>query len=61
VAFLGFNDRLYRVDDLAAAENLGGIKKIFSYVGQLFKHGKGDEYSQNSKLNGCLTRMAKNV
>jgi len=61
VAFIGFNDHLYRVDDLAAAENLGGIKKIFCYVGRLFKHGKGDVSSQNSKLNGCLTRVAENV
>jgi hypothetical protein len=28
----------------------GGIKKIFGYIERLFKHGKGDESSQNSKL-----------
>ena len=28
---------------------LGGIKKIFGYIGRLFKHGKGDESSPNSK------------
>jgi hypothetical protein len=28
---------------------LGGIKKIVGYIGRLFKHGKGDESSQNSK------------
>ncbi len=27
----------------------GGIKKIFGYIWRLFKHGKGDESSQNSK------------
>jgi hypothetical protein len=27
VAFLGFNDRLYRVNDLAAAEDLAGYQK----------------------------------
>lgn len=27
----------------------GGIKKIFGYIGRLFKHGKEDESSQNSK------------
>jgi len=47
-AFLGFNDGVCRVDDLAAAEELGGIKKIFGYIGCLFKHGKGDESFQNS-------------
>jgi hypothetical protein len=26
-----------------------GIKKIFGYIGWLFKHGKGDESSQNSQ------------
>jgi hypothetical protein len=50
VAFFGFNDHLYRVDDLAAAEDLGGIIKIFGYIGRLFKHGKGDKSLQNSKL-----------
>jgi len=28
----------------------GSIKKIFGYIGRLFKHGKGDESSQNSKM-----------
>ena len=27
----------------------GGIKKIFGYIRRLFKHGEGDESSQNSK------------
>lgn len=27
----------------------GGIKKIFGYIGRLFKYGKGDESSQNGK------------
>jgi len=27
----------------------GGIKKIFGYIGRLFKYEKGDESSQNSR------------
>jgi len=44
-----FHDHLCRVDNFAAAENLGGIKRIFVYIGRLFKQGKGDEFSRNSK------------
>jgi hypothetical protein len=59
VALLGFNDRLYRVDDLADAKDLGGIKKIFGYIGCLFKHEKGDNSSQNSRSGEEFIKKTK--
>lgn len=44
-----YQEHFYRVDDLADAKDLGGIKKIFGYIGCLFKHEKGDNSSQNSR------------
>jgi hypothetical protein len=44
-----YQKHFYRVDDLAFAADLGGIKKIFGYIGRLFKHGKEDESSQDSR------------
>jgi len=59
VAFLGVNDGVCRVDDLAAAEELGGIKKIFGYIGCLFKHGKEDESFRNNIPGEGLVKKTK--
>jgi len=41
VAFLGVNDRVCRVDDLAAAEELGGIKRSLAISDAYSNMGRG--------------------
>jgi hypothetical protein len=54
-----YQEHFYRVDDLAAAGDLGGIKKIFGYIGRVFKHGKWDEASQNSRPGEKFIKNSK--
>ena len=54
-----YQEHFYRVDDLAAAKDLGGIKKIFCYIGRLFKYEKGDESSLNSVSGEEIIKKTK--